>query len=326
MVDTRPAFLLVLMNTAPEAPSWQSRIVNLLVRARMRPYALKPLDPVFLRPKMGRPRSVRHLMLLASGARAVRVEGDKSHPPGDWVSASKSTADSPVVLYLHGGGYFGCSPETHRPLVGSLVSRLNARAFVPSYRLAPEHPYPAALDDAVQSYRYLLNDLHVDPSRIVLAGDSAGGGLALSTAMRLRDEGLPQPAAIVTFSPWTDLAVTGKSIDENSERCAMFAGVTIRRAAPMYLGSVSATDPGPSPLYGDFRGLAPLLIHAGTDEVLRDDSVRVAERARAAGVTVEFRMWPRVPHVWQFFAGVLPDAAESLQLTVQFVHRYLRAV
>lgn len=329
MVDKRAAFRLpmnIAAHTAEHAPSWQSRIVNMLVRARMRPYALRPLNPDYLRPKMGRPRSVRHLMLLASGARATQLESAPSHPRGDWVTPRHTSADSPVVLYLHGGGFFGCSPETHRPLVGSLVARLNAPAFVPDYRLAPEHPYPAALDDAVQSYRYLLNEVQPNAARIILAGDSAGGGLAISTAMRLRDEGLPQPAAIVTFSPWTDLAVTGKSIDENSERCAMFAGITIRRAAPLYLGSVSATDPGPSPLYGDFRELAPLLIHAGTDEVLRDDAVRVAERAEAAGVTVEFRMWPRVPHVWQFFAGVLPEAAESLQLTAQFVNRNLHQV
>ena len=313
------------MTTAEHSPSWQSRVVNLLVRARMRPYAVKPLDPVLLRSMMGRPRSVRHLMLLASGARATHVRNDASHPPGDWVAARNSTSESPVVLYLHGGGFFGCSPVTHRPLVGSLVSRLNARAFVPYYRLAPEHPYPAALDDAMQSYRYLIHEMQIPASRIVLAGDSAGGGLALSTAMRIRGEGLPQPAVIVTFSPWTDLAVTGRSIDENSERCAMFAGITIRRAAPLYLGGTPPTDPGPSPLYGDFRGLAPLLIHAGTDEVLRDDAVRVAERAQAAGVTVEFRLWPSVPHVWQFFAGVMPEAAESLLLVSQFVKQHLQA-
>lgn len=325
MIDTRSAFSQGSMNTAEPSPSWQSRVVNLLVRARMRPYAERPIDPAFLRPKMGRPRSVRHLMLVASGARATHVAADASHPAGDWVEARDHSPDSPVVLYLHGGGFIACSPETHRPLVGSLVSRLNARAFVPDYRLAPEHPYPAALDDAMQSYRYLLLEQHVDPSRMVLAGDSAGGGLALSTAMRIRDEGLPQPAAIVTFSPWTDLAVTGHSIDENSESCAMFAGITIRRAAPLYLGATSPVDPGASPLYGDFHGLAPLLIHAGTDEVLRDDAVRVAARAQAAGVTVEFRMWPRVPHGWQFFSAVMPEAAESLALTQQFVRRHLQS-
>jgi monoterpene epsilon-lactone hydrolase len=308
-----------------KSPSWQSRLVNLLVRARMRPYALRPIDPDSLRPKMGRPKSARHLMLLASGSRARHVGQSHDHPPGDWVVPHKDSQCARVMLYLHGGGFFACSPVTHRPLVGSLVARLHARAFVPDYRLAPEHPFPAALDDAMQSYRYLIHELHIDPTHIVVAGDSAGGGLALSLAMQIRDNVLPQPGALVLYSPWTDMAVTGHSIDENSDRCAMFAGITIRRAAPLYLGTVPATHPGPSPLYGEFHGLPPMLVHASSDEVLRDDSVRVVERARAAGVTVEFRMWPHVPHVWQFFPAVMPEAAESLQLTKQFVNRFVRA-
>lgn len=305
------------------APSWQARVINVLVRARMRPHAYKPIDPGFVRDHIGRPRSVRRLMFRASGAHAQRVLSDRAHPAGDWIAGRDSTDTSPVILYLHGGGYIACSSETHRPLVGSLTTRLNARAFVPDYRLAPEFPYPAALDDAVASYRFLLEQHHVPPSQLIIAGDSAGGGLALATAMRIRDEGLPQPAAILLFSPWTDMAVTGNSIDENSDRCAMFAGQTIRRAAPLYLGNAAANTPGASPLYGSFQGLAPLLIHASTDEVLRDDAVRVAERAAAAGVTVEFRLWPGVPHCWQFFAAIMPEAAESLQLMVKFVRKQL---
>lgn len=304
-------------------PSWQARLISLIVRARMRPHAHKPIDPGFVRAHIGRPRSVRQLMFHASGAHAEPIASDRAHPAGEWVVGRDSSGASPVFLYLHGGGYIACSPETHRPLVGSLTSRLKARAFVPAYRLAPEFPYPAALDDAIASYRYLLEEHQVDPSRIILAGDSAGGGLALATAMRIRDEGLPQPSSILLFSPWADMAVTGHSIDENTDRCAMFAGVTIRRAAPLYLGATDANDPGASPLYGDYHGLAPLLVHASTDEVLRDDAVRVAERAVAAGVTVQFRLWPGVPHCWQFFSAVMPEAAESLQMTEKFVRDHL---
>jgi acetyl esterase/lipase len=160
------------------------------------------------------------------------------------------------------------------------------------------------------------------PERIVIAGDSAGGGLALSLTLMLRDEQVPLPAAVVAFSPWTDLAVTGASLEENTERCAMFAGETVRRAARIYVGQSNPTDPYVSPLYGDYRGLPPLLLHASHDEVLRDDTVRVAERARGAGVDTELRLWHRVPHVWQFFPAVLPEAAESLRDAGHFIVRH----
>jgi epsilon-lactone hydrolase len=224
-----------------------------------------------------------------------------------------------VLLYLHGGGFIGCSPETHRMLVSSLVRRLQAEAFVPKYRLAPEHPYPAALEDAVSAYRHLTNERGIDSARIVVFGDSAGGGLALATVMALRDAGDTLPAGIALFSPWTDLAATGRSLDENSDSCAMFAGDTIRRASRFYVADEDPRHPLVSPLFGDFRGLPPLLLHASEDEVLRDDSVRVAERAREAGVGVTLRLWRHVPHVWQFFAAVLPEARESLQDAVTFV-------
>lgn len=228
------------------------------------------------------------------------------------------------MLYLHGGGYIACSPETHRSLVGSLVRRTGCTAWVPRYRLAPEHPYPAALDDALSAYRHLLHTEGVDPQRLVVAGDSAGGGLALALVLALRDHALPTPAAVVTYSPWTDLAATGPSLDENTDRCAMFAGETIREASRFYAGPTDPYVPTLSPLYGDFRGFPPLLVHAGADEVLRDDAVRVAERARAAGVPVESRLWAQVPHGWQFFAAVMPEARESLTLTQQFIAHHVR--
>lgn len=304
-------------------PSWQSHIVHLLVRARMRPHAYKPIDPLWVRANMGRPRSARRLMAKATGAALGLLPRTRCWPGGELVVSRTAGPESPVVLYLHGGGFIACSPETHRPLAGSLACRLNAQVFVPSYRLAPEHPFPAALDDAVAAYRYLLEERGVAPSRIVIIGDSAGGGLALSLAMAVRDLGLPQAAALVTFSPWADLAATGASLDENSDRCAMFAGETIRRAACFYVGDGDPRDPRLSPVYGDFTALPPLLVHAAVDEVLRDDAVRVVERARAAGVPVTLRLWPHVPHVWQFFAAVLPEARESLNDVVRFVGEHV---
>lgn len=309
-------------------PSWQSRIVQSLVRARMRPHALNPIDPAWVRVNMGRPRGARRLMARSTGARLEMLDAAGGWPGGEhlwWPEAADQTpvhdagAARPVLLYLHGGGFIACSPETHRPLVGSLVRRTKGEAFVPAYRLAPEHPYPAALDDAVSAYRYLITERGIAPSRIVITGDSAGGGLALALAMSLRDDGLPQPAGIVLFSPWTDLAATGDSLDENSDRCAMFAGETIRRASHFYLGAVDPRHPRVSPLYGEFTGLPPMLLHASRDEVLRDDTLRVAERASAAGVAVTLRLWSGVPHVWQFFAAVLPEARESLSDAVSFM-------
>ena len=309
------------MSTIPSATriSWQSRLVHLLVRARMRPHANAPIDPFWVRSAMGRPRAARRWMARATGASLQLRAAEQGWPGGEVVSWPGHAASAPVLLYLHGGGYIACSPETHRPLVSSLVRRVRGRAFVPRYRLAPEHPFPAALDDAKAAYRYLLDVERIGPEQIVIAGDSAGGGLALALALAIRDEQWPNPAGIVAFCPWTDLAVTGVSLDENSERCAMFTGNTIRRAARFYVGDADPTSPLISPLYGDFRGLPPMLVHASEDEVLRDDAIRVADAARNAGVDVELQLWPHVPHVWQFFAAVLPEARASLEATTRFV-------
>lgn len=309
--------------TPMATPSWQAHVVHWLVAARMRPHALRPIDPLWVRANMGRPRSARRLMARSTGAQFAERPASGDWPGGEWLTWPGATDDAPTLLYLHGGGFIACSPETHRSLVGSLVRRTGGHAWVPRYRLAPEHPHPAALHDALGAYRYLLEQQAVHPSRLVVAGDSAGGGLALSLVLALREHGLPMPAAVVTFCPWTDMAATGLSLDENSDRCAMFAGDTIRRAAGFYVGGGDPTQPTVSPLYGDYRGFPPLLVHASADEVLRDDAVRVAARARDVDVTVEVSLWSRVPHVWQFFAAVLPEARESLALTQAFIRRHV---
>lgn len=290
----------------------------------MRPHAMRPIDPAWARANMGRPRSARRLMAQSTGTVVSDAPPAGHWPGGEFVEWAPRAADAPVLLYLHGGGFIACSPETHRSLVGSLVRRIEGSAFVPRYRLAPEHPYPAALDDARSAYRHLLIERGLDASRIVVAGDSAGGGLALALVLALRDAGEPLPGAVVTFCPWTDMAATGNSLTENSDRCAMFAGDTIRRAARLYVGDADPREALVSPVYGDYHGMPPLLVHASHDEVLRDDSIRVAERARAAGVTVELRLWPHVPHVWQFFAAVLPEARVSLADASAFVRKHVR--
>jgi monoterpene epsilon-lactone hydrolase len=234
---------------------------------------------------------------------------------GEWVEGTGATAA--VLLYLHGGGYFGCSAQSHRPITVAFA-RQGFRVLAPNYRLAPENQFPAAVDDAVAVYRGLLSEGY-SPERIVVSGDSAGGGLALSLLLTLRDEGTPLPAGAALFSPWTDLAATGESIRTNADRCAMFHGPDIGSSARYYLGEMDPRNPIASPLYADLTGLPPLLIHVGADEALRDDSTRLAERGRAAGVRVELKVWPVVPHAWQLAPHRIPEAGQSLRESAVFL-------
>jgi epsilon-lactone hydrolase len=242
--------------------------------------------------------------------------------PGEWVESPDPAQN--VLLYLHGGGYFACSAETHRPITAFFAMR-GFRVFAPNYRLAPENPFPAAVDDAVAAYRGLLAQGH-SPQRLVVAGDSAGGGLSLSLMLVLRAAAAPLPAAAALFSPWTDLAATGESVRTNARRCAMFYGPAIAPTARLYLGNADPRNPLASPLYADLAGLPPLLIHAGANETLRDDSTRLAEKARSAGVPVECKVWPVVPHVWQLAPHKIPEGRQSLRESAEFLRSHTAAV
>lgn len=238
---------------------------------------------------------------------------------GEWLSGPTSAKN--VLMYLHGGGYFACSAETHRPITATFAMN-GFRVLAPNYRLAPENKFPAAVDDAVAAYRGLLAAGY-EPSQVVVGGESAGGGLTLSMLLTLRDAKVPLPAGAALFSPLTDLAATGESIRTNTERCAMFHGPDIEHGARYYLGETDPKNPLASPLYADLRGLPPLLIHVGADEVLRDDSTRLAERARAASVHVELKVWPVVPHAWQLAPHRIPEAAQSLREAAAFFEKLL---
>jgi acetyl esterase/lipase len=181
--------------------------------------------------------------------------------------------------------------------------------------MAPEHLFPAAVDDAVAVYRALREQA---PGKIVVGGDSAGGGLALAMLISLRDSGVPLPAAAALFSPWTDLAATGDSLVTNDRSCALFHGANIGEGARFYLGDADPRNPLASPLYADLTGLPPMLIHAAKNETLLDDSTRLADRARAAGVRVEMKIWPVVPHVWQLVPA-MPEARQSLREAARFL-------
>lgn len=292
--------------------SVQAHLLNLLVRWQVKRKLRSMPDVATMRRllragSLPAPRGVRINTLFLGGIAGDLVE-----------AAGAAAAAAPTLLYLHGGAYIGCSPATHRPITGGFAQR-GFRVVVPDYRLAPENPYPAALDDAVAVYRALLHR-GTRPADLAVAGDSAGGGLALALLLALRDRGLPLPRAAAVFSPWTDLAATGESLRSNSRRDAMFYGANIPVAAEAYLGGADPRNPLISPLYGDFHGLPPLLVHVGAREVLRDDSTRLAERARAAGVTVELTVWPVVPHVVQIAHRLVPEGRRSLDVAAAFLH------
>jgi acetyl esterase/lipase len=240
----------------------------------------------------------------AGGFRSERI-GDVA---GEWAGAGAT------LLYLHGGAFFAGSPRHYRPIACAFAA-LGFNVFTPAYRLAPRNPFPAALDDA----RAVFAALAERGGNILIAGDSAGGGLALSLMLARRDAGLSLPAAAALFSPWTDLAATGPSVRENEASDPLFTRRMLKNAARAYLGEESSRNPLASPLYGDLRGLPPLLLHASARELLRDDSVRFVARAVEAGVDARVALWEDTPHCWQLAAGIMREGRESVELAAGFL-------
>lgn len=237
--------------------------------------------------------------------------------PAEWVAAPEADPRR-AVLYCHGGGYASGSPASARDLVWRLSQAARCRVLVVDYRLAPEHPFPAALEDVASAYRHLLSSGFAAAS-LAIAGDSAGGGLALGSLVKLRDDGAPMPAAACAFSPWTDLAMTGSSVTTNREADSMVQAAALQSTAAWYLGEAPATSPYASPFYADVRGLPPTLLHVGSTEALLDDSRRFAENLKSANVDVELRIWPDMPHVFQGFALVLPEARVAIAEAGRFL-------
>ncbi|HXA39509.1 MAG TPA: alpha/beta hydrolase [Phenylobacterium sp.] len=216
------------------------------------------------------------------------------------------------ILYLHGGGYTGGSPRSHRPMVARLAEAARSAVVSLDYRLAPEHPFPAAVDDAVDAYRALLAE-GVWPERMIVAGDSAGGGLALALALKLKDEGLPQPAGLFAISPWADLTQAHATYETKAADDPMLTRERLEEAAAEYLGSADAKNPLASPVFGDFSGVAPMLIQVGSEETLLGDSLLLAERAGHARVEVRLEVWPEMIHVWHAFGGQLGAARRAIR-------------
>ncbi len=229
---------------------------------------------------------------------------------------------SRTLLYFHGGGYSIGSPLSHRHLVAKLAIDAGVNALSVDYRMAPEDPFPAAVDDAVVAYQYLL-DQGTDPQKIVLSGDSAGGGLTIATLLALRDLDLPLPAAAAPISPWVDMTCSGESYQTRGDKDPMIQHEGIRAMASLYLDGQDDKTPLASPLHADLAGLPPLLIHVGDSEVLLSDSQVLAERARAAGVDVRINIYDDMIHVWHFFWPMLSEARDAVDEITAFMREKL---
>ena len=246
---------------------------------------------------------------------------DAGGVPGELIATPASRPDR-HVLYLHGGGYVTGSAALYRNFTWRIAAATRARVVAIDYRLAPEHPFPAALDDAFAACRWLLGG-KAEPRRTAVMGDSAGGGLVLALLLKLRDGGHEHPATAVALSPWTDLALTGASLVRNAKSDPMLTVADMRLFAASYLAGADPRLPYASPLYGNPAGLPPTLIHVGGDEIVRDDAVRMAEKMHVARCHVEIEVWPRMPHVWHLFAPVLPEANAAVARIGAFVEQML---
>jgi acetyl esterase/lipase len=233
------------------------------------------------------------------------------------------TPDDCAILYLHGGAYNIGSLNTHRDLAARISKASKIKTLLIDYRLAPEHPHPAAVEDAVLAYRWLLKN-GFSPNNIVIAGDSAGGGLAIVALVKLRDLGELIPAAIVCLSPWTDLELTGESIKTHIHNDPFLNPAWLEFMAKHYVANNDPCAPLISPIYANLKNLPPILIQVGSDEILLSDSINLAERAREAGVNITLDVWENIWHVWHFFAGKMPEANSAINQIGNFIHMHLK--
>jgi acetyl esterase/lipase len=241
--------------------------------------------------------------------------------PAEWIYDPEAAADR-VLLYLHGGGYMIGSMRTHRVPLSRLSRAAGVRVLGLEYRLAPENPFPAALEDSVSAYRWLLSQ-GIEPNKVAIGGDSCGGGHAVATLVALRYLGEPLPAAGISHSGWTDLANTGDTFITKAEEDPIIDRDMVDNMATAYLGDRDRKTPLASPFYADLHGLPPLLVQVGTAEVLLDDSLRFAERAKAADVDVTLEVWDDMPHVWQAFASFLPEGQQAIEHCGEFIRKHM---
>jgi len=287
-----------------------AKLARLTVRSCLKP-ALRPTFPVPVQ---------RHWANIATRTLSVPFgvrfsQSTLGGVPTEIVRSKSNARSTGAILFLHGGAFMIGSPVSHRSITGRLARYTDATVFVPDYRLAPEHPFPAALDDVFTSYRALLAQGYT-PERIAIAGDSAGGGLVLSLCLRLRSEGLAQPACVVVISPWTDLTLARLAPVADD---ALLRAAWLNQGAAAYLQGHSARDPLVSPLLADLTGLPPTLIQAASEEILRNDSRRLTEALSAVGVSVTCREFPYMWHDFQLYAGLVPEATQAVDDIALFI-------
>jgi len=240
-----------------------------------------------------------------------------------WIDTPQNNPEN-IILYLHGGGYMEGSLTSHQDLAMRIGKASKARVLVIDYRLAPEDPFPVPLNDAVSAYEWLISTQEAHPEKIIISGDSAGGGLTLATLLKLKQLNKKLPAAGICLSPWTDLAMEGDSVKTFATSAKFLKLYDLYFMASLYIEDNDPKNPFISPLYGDLSGFPPLLIHVGGEELILDDSLRLAERAKKAGVQVKLTVWDDMPHVFQAFADWAPEGREAIEKIGQFAQKMFK--
>ena len=299
--------------------SLRTKFINFLMRHTVKPLLRRQGAEIdLIRRRMGSDPSKVKTLPETIESFVVEIDGLKIER-----ISSKSSTRTRALLYFHGGGYvLGASPG-HRDLAAALAEMADLAVYLVDYRLAPEHPFPAAVDDALQAYQWLLEQ-GFEPSQIILGGDSAGGGLAVSTLLNLKNLGLAAPAAAMLLSPWLDLSLSGASVETNEHADVVLSKSVLVAWADQYLQGRDALAPLASPIYGDLVGLPPVLVHVGSTEILRSDSEDGVDRIIEHDGSAVLKVWDDLPHVFQVLSGRLPEAKASLKLLADYCAQQLQ--